>query len=254
MLLDKINEVNDIKKLNKEEFGELAQEIRDFLVEKISVSGGHLASNLGVVELTMALHLSFNLPEDKIVWDVGHQSYTHKILTGRKERFDTLRQYRGLSGFPKPRESEHDAFIAGHASNSISVALGMARARTLKKEDYSVACIIGDGALTGGLAYEGLADAAASKEPLVIILNDNNMSISENVGGMARLLQGIRLKPAYIDFKKRFRQISKVMPALYKMAHNIKEWLKSWILPGNMFSEMGLCYLGPVDGHNLERL
>lgn len=233
---------------------ELCDELRKYETECISKTGGHLASNLGTVELSVALHRVYDTSSDRVVFDVGHQCYSHKIITGRRERLRTLRQFGGLSGFPKPYESDDDAFIAGHASNSISVALGMARARTLKKEDYSVACIIGDGALTGGLAYEGLADAAASKEPLVIILNDNNMSISENVGGMARLLQGIRLKPAYIDFKKRFRQISKVMPALYKMAHNIKEWLKSWILPGNMFSEMGLCYLGPVDGHNLERL
>ena len=253
-VLEKIENSNDIKKLSTEELSQLCAELRAYEIRCVSENGGHLASNLGAVELTVALHRVYDTAVDRLVFDVGHQSYAHKIITGRREQFRSLRRFGGLSGFPKPYESVDDAFIGGHASNSVSVALGMARARTLEKKDYDVVCVVGDGALTGGLAYEGLADAAASNEPMVIVLNDNNMSISENVGGMARMLQSIRIKPAYISLKKRFRVASKKVPALYTMAHRVKEWLKSWLLPGNMFSELGLCYLGPVDGHDLHGL
>lgn len=253
-ILDRVNCSNDVKSLTRNELDTLCRELREFEIESIAKTGGHLASNLGTVELTVALHRVYDTSVDRLVFDVGHQSYTHKILTGRRDTFSTLRQYGGLSGFPKPYEAVDDAFIAGHASNSVSVALGMARARTLNQEDYDVAAIIGDGALTGGLAYEGLADAAASEEPLVIILNDNNMSISENVGGMSRLLQMMRMRPGYISFKKWYRTAVKKLPIIYTATHKIKEWLKSWMLPDNIFSEMGLNYLGPIDGHDLNAL
>jgi 1-deoxy-D-xylulose-5-phosphate synthase len=253
-IIDRINCSNDIKGLTSDELVTLCKELREFEIENIAKTGGHLASNLGAVELTVALHRVYDTSVDRLVFDVGHQSYTHKIITGRKDAFPTLRQYGGLSGFPKPYEAVDDAFIAGHASNSVSVALGMARARTLNKENYNVVAVIGDGALTGGLAYEGLADAAASNEPLVIILNDNNMSISENVGGMSRMLQTMRVRPGYISFKKWFRAFSKRMPHLYGVSHKIKEWAKSRLLPDNIFQEMGLKYLGPIDGHNLSTL
>ena len=232
----------------------LASEMRAFLVDCVSKTGGHLASNLGTVELTLALHRVYNSEKDRIVFDVGHQSYVHKIITGRRDSFDTLRQYGGLSGFPKPHECVDDAFVAGHASNSISVAVGMAKARTLQGQNYDVVAVIGDGALTGGLAYEGLAAAAASREPLVIILNDNNMSIDQNVGGTARLLQGMRIRPGYIRFKRWYRDVFMGMPALYSFNHDLKEKMKDKLLPVNMFSAMGLNYLGPVDGHNLQEL
>lgn len=253
-IIDRINCSKDVKSLTRDELDALCGELREFEIESIARTGGHLASNLGTVELTVALHRVYDTSVDRLVFDVGHQSYTHKIITGRRERFDTLRQYGGLSGFPKPYESEDDAFIAGHASNSVSVALGMARARTLNKEDYDVVALIGDGALTGGLAYEGLADAAASNEPMVIILNDNNMSISENVGGISRLLQMMRMRPGYINFKKWYRTAVKKMPIVYTATHRLKEWFKSWLLPDNIFSEMGLNYLGPIDGHDLTAL
>ena len=252
--MEKINSSADIKKLDKEQLPQLCDELRKFEIENIAKTGGHLSPNLGTVELTVAIHRVYDTEKDRLVFDVGHQSYTHKIITGRRDRFDTLRQYGGLSGFPKPSESNDDAFIAGHASNSVSVALGMARARTLTSGEYDVVSVIGDGALTGGLSHEGLADAAASGEPMVIILNDNNMSISENVGGMAQILQNMRIKPAYISFKQWLRGLSENIPGLYKVFHNIKEWLKSRLLPGNVFSEMGLYYLGPVDGHDLDKL
>ena len=252
--MEKINSSADIKKLDREQLPQLCDELRKFEIENIAKTGGHLSPNLGTVELTVAIHRVYNTEKDRLVFDVGHQSYTHKIITGRRDRFDTLRQYGGLSGFPKPSESNDDAFIAGHASNSVSVALGMARARTLTGGEYDVVSVIGDGALTGGLSHEGLADAAASGEPMVIILNDNNMSISENVGGMAQILQNMRIKPAYISFKQWLRGLSENIPGLYKVFHNIKEWLKSRLLPGNVFSEMGLYYLGPVDGHDLDKL
>ena len=253
-ILKSINSSLDIKRLSEEELTELAAELRGFLVESVSKTGGHLASNLGAVELTLALHRVYNTEKDRIVFDVGHQSYSHKIITGRRDRFDTLRQYGGLSGFPKPYESKDDAFIAGHASNSISVAVGMAKARTLLHEDYDVVAVIGDGALTGGLAYEGLAAAAASREPMVIVLNDNNMSIDPNVGGTARLLQGMRIRPGYIRFKRWYRDVFMGMPAVYSFNHDLKEKMKDKLLPVNMFSAMGLNYLGPVDGHNLKEL
>ena len=253
-ILERINSSNDIKKLPEEELEPLCQELRDYMISSISRTGGHIASNLGAVELTVALHRVYDTSRDRVVFDVGHQSYVHKIITGRRDSFCTLRQHGGLSGFPKPYESEDDAFIAGHASNSVSVALGMARARTLSHADYDVAAIIGDGALSGGLAYEGLANAAASGEPLVVILNDNNMSINENVGGTAHLLESLRVRPGYISFKRWYRDVFTKLPGLYKFNHAIKEWLKKRLLPGNVFSGMGMYYLGPVDGHDITKL
>ena len=232
-ILERINSSNDIKKLPEEELEPLCQELRDYMISSISRTGGHLASNLGAVELTVALHRVYDTSRDRVV-------YVHKIITGRRDSFCTLRQHGGLSGFPKPYESEDDAFIAGHASNSVSVALGMARARTLSHADYDVAAIIGDGALSGGLAYEGLANAAASGEPLVVILNDNNMSINENVGGTAHLLESLRVRPGYISFKRWYRDVFTKLPGLYKFNHAIKEWLKKRLLPGNVFSGMGM--------------
>lgn len=235
----------------------LCGEIRRFLVQNVSATGGHLASNLGVVELTVALHRVFDTSKDRIVFDVGHQSYVHKLLTGRADRFPTLRKLDGLAGFPKPSESIHDAFIAGHASNSVSVALGMARARTLKGEDYHVIALMGDGALTGGLAYEGLNDAGSSQEPLIVILNDNGMSITPNVGGMARHLSNIRTKNSYYQIKKAWRsatQGSAVGRMLYRGVHQLKEGLKKRLISSNTFNDMGFEYFGPVDGHDVEKL
>lgn len=253
-ILERIHSSNDIKKLDQGELEPLCSEIRSFLVDSVSRTGGHLASNLGTVELTVALHRVYDTAKDRVVFDVGHQSYTHKIITGRREQFSTLRQYQGLSGFPKPYESEDDAFIAGHASTSISVALGMAKARTALKLDYDVAAVIGDGALTGGVAYEGLAGAAASGEAMVILLNDNNMSIDPNVGGMATMLQSMRVKPSYIHFKRWYRDVFSHLPNVYRFNHQMKEWLKQRVLPSNVFSELGLNYIGPVDGHDVHYL
>ena len=253
-IIENINSSADVKKLNRAELETLCEELRRFEIENIARTGGHLASNLGTVELTVALHRVYDTTRDRLVFDVGHQCYTHKIITGRREDFHTLRQHGGISGFPKPNEAPDDAFIAGHASASISAALGMARARTLQGEDYDVVALLGDGALTGGLSYEGLCNTAASGEPIVIILNDNNMSISENVGGAARLLQSLRIKPGYINFKKWFRSASAHTRFVYDFVHTSKEKLKDWVLPSNVFSDMGLYYLGPVDGHNLEQL
>ncbi|MBR4473190.1 MAG: 1-deoxy-D-xylulose-5-phosphate synthase [Oscillospiraceae bacterium] len=253
-VLNRINSSADIKTLSDEELNTLADELRGFLVETVSKTGGHLASNLGAVELTLALHRVYDTERDRIIFDVGHQSYVHKIITGRRDRFDSLRQYGGISGFPKPHEAPDDAFIAGHASNAVSVAVGMAKARSLSGEHYEVAAVLGDGALTGGLAYEGLAAAAASREPIVIILNDNNMSIDPNVGGTAHLLQSMRIRPGYIRFKRLYRDLVSKTPAVYAFSHEVKEYLKDRLLPVNMFSAMGLNYLGPVDGHNLEEL
>ena len=253
-VIEKINCSNDVKELSRDELELLCTELRKFEIDNIAKTGGHLASNLGTVELTVALHRVYDSSVDRIVFDVGHQCYTHKIITGRRDRFSTLRQYGGISGFPKPHEAVDDAFVAGHASNSVSVALGMARARTLNGDNYDVVALIGDGALTGGLAYEGLSNAAASGEPLVIILNDNNMSISENVGGTSKLLQMMRMRPGYLSFKKWYRAVIKKTSLVYKLSHKLKEWLKSWMLPDNIFSEMGLEYLGPIDGHNLDSL
>ena len=253
-ILEKIHSSDDIKQLNTEELPALCKEIRAFLIRTVSETGGHLASNLGTVELTVALHRVYDSKRDRIVFDVGHQSYTHKIITGRRDKLHTLRQFGGISGFPKPYEAEDDAFIAGHASNSVSVALGMAHARTLSGDDYDICAVIGDGAMTGGLSFEGLSNAAMSGEPLVVILNDNNMSIAENVGGAARLIQSMRVKPAYLNFKRHYRRIFSQLPALYTFNHHVKEWLKAHLIPDDMFSGMGFDYLGPIDGHDLKAL
>ena len=253
-ILNRVNCSADIKSLSEEELRRLAVELRVFLLDRISKTGGHLASNLGDVELTLALHRVYDTAKDRLIFDVGHQSYVHKIITGRRDRFHTLRQYGGISGFPKPYESPDDAFIAGHASNAASVATGMARARTLLGEDYDVVAVLGDGALTGGLAYEGLSAAAASREPMVLVLNDNNMSIAPNVGGTASLLQSMRIRPGYIRFKRLYRDVFSSMPKLYSFNHEVKERMKEKLLPVNMFSAMGFNYIGPVDGHNLKEL
>ena len=253
-ILDKVNSSEDIKKLSDKELEPLCDELREFIINNVSKTGGHLASNLGTVELTVALHRVYDTSKDRIVFDVGHQSYAHKIITGRRDSFSTLRCHGGISGFPKPYEAVDDAFIAGHASNSISVALGMARARTLNEENYDVAAVIGDGALTGGLAYEGLINVGGSDEPMVIILNDNGMSINSNVGGVAKLLSKERLKPAYFNFKRKYRQIFEGKPTIYKINHRIKEAIKKSVLPANMFDSIGLYYLGPVDGHDVHQL
>ena len=253
-ILETIETSNDVKKLKPEELEPLCSEIRSFLVGSVAKTGGHLASNLGAVELTVALHRVYDSARDRIVFDVGHQSYTHKLLTGRREAFSTLRQYGGISGFPKPYEAQDDAFIAGHASNSVSVALGMAHARTLSGGNYDVCAVIGDGAMTGGLSFEGLSDAAQSGEAIVVVLNDNNMSIAENVGGTAKMLQSMRVKPGYIKFKRQYRKIFMHLPPLYRFNHALKEWIKSHLIPANVFTEMGFYYLGPVDGHDVREL
>ncbi len=256
-LLDRIQSPADVKRLSQQQIPQLCRELRAFLIEHVSKTGGHLASNLGVVELTVAIHRVYDTSKDRLLFDVGHQSYIHKILTGRKDQFDSLRQYGGIAGFPKPNESVHDAFVAGHSSTSISAALGMARARTIRHENYDVLAVIGDGALTGGLAYEGLCNAGQSGEPMVIILNDNGMSIHKNVGGMATLLSKQRVKPGYLRFKQVYREtIGKVKP-LYNALHVVKENVKESVLPDNMFDDMGYYYIGPVDGHDepeLERI
>ncbi len=258
ILLEQIREVNDIKKIEKEKLPELAQEIREFLIDKISTTGGHLASNLGVVELTMALHLAFDLPKDKIIWDVGHQSYTHKILTGRKDGFDQLRKYGGMSGFPKRKESDCDAFDTGHSSTSISAGIGYVCARDLQGEDYSVISVIGDGALTGGMAYEALNNAAQLKTNFIIILNDNNMSISENVGGISAYLSNIRTAESYTGLKSGLENTLNRIPVygdkLIKGLRNTKQGIKQFLVPGMFFEEMGITYLGPVDGHNISQM
>lgn len=255
MLLDQINKTNDIKSIMDEDLDDLAQEIRDFLIEKISVNGGHLGSNLGAVELTMALHLAASLPKDKIVWDVGHQSYTHKLLTGRKDEFDTLRKYGGMSGFPKRRESVCDAFDTGHSSTSISAGLGLVKARDIKGEDYGVFSVIGDGALTGGMAFEALNNASTLKTNFVIILNDNNMSIAENVGGMSRYLQSIRTADAYRNFKIGLEDALNRFPkgdAVVDILKKYKSSFKQLVVPGMLFEDMGMTYLGPIDGHDIK--
>lgn len=258
ILLEKINEVNDIKNIEKEQLPELAQEIRDFLIENISKTGGHLASNLGVVELTMALHLAFDLPKDKIIWDVGHQSYTHKILTGRKEGFGQLRKFGGMSGFPKRKESDCDAFDTGHSSTSISAGLGYVCAREVNGEDYSVISVIGDGALTGGMAYEALNNASQLKSNFIIVLNDNNMSISENVGGISSYLSNIRTAEKYTGLKNGVENTLNKIPVygdkLIKGLRNTKQGIKQFLVPGMFFEEMGITYLGPVDGHNISQM
>ena len=258
MVLERMNKPNDIKKLSDEELKVLADEIREFLINKISVTGGHLASNLGVVELTMALHRALDLPKDKIIWDVGHQSYTHKLLTGRREGFDELRKYGGMSGFPKRKESECDSFDTGHSSTSISAGLGYAHAREITGEDYKVVSVIGDGALTGGMAYEALNNAANLKSNFIIVLNDNNMSISENVGGMSSYLAGFRTADAYLGLKNNVMNSLNKIPVygerVVKHIRKTKSGIKQFLIPGMFFEEMGIMYLGPVDGGDLKAM
>ncbi len=255
MVLEKIEKPNDIKKLEKSEWPILAEEIRDFLIHRIAENGGHLASNLGVVELTMAMHLYFQLPEDKIIWDVGHQCYTHKLLTGRKEGFESLRKFRGLSGFPKRRESECDSFDTGHSSTSISVGLGYAEAREIMGGNYKVISVIGDGALTGGMAYEALNNASRLKTNFIIVLNDNNMSISENVGGLSRHLGNLRTADAYQGLKTGVTNSLNKIPIygerIVSHIRRTKSSIKQLFIPGMLFENMGITYLGPVDGHNI---
>ena len=258
MILEQIKGPEDLKNMSPEELCVLAGEIRTFLIEKISHTGGHLASNLGVVELTIALLRTFDLPKDKIIWDVGHQSYTHKILSGRMQEFDELRQYGGLSGFPKRKESPYDAFDTGHSSTSISAGLGIAQGRDILGEDYKVVSVIGDGALTGGMAYEALNNAARMKKNFIIVLNDNKMSISENVGGMSRYLGGLRTGNGYNDLKKNVADILERIPVVgERMIDRIKRTknsIKQLFIPGMLFENMGITYLGPVDGHNIPAL
>ena len=258
MLLDNIKAPNDIKEIKREDYSLLAEEIREFLIEKISECGGHLASNLGVVELTMALHLSLTMPEDKIVWDVGHQSYTHKILTGRKNEFNKLRTYGGISGFPKRRESECDPFGTGHSSTSVSAALGIASGFQINGNNSTVVAVIGDGAFTGGMAYEALNNAAQLKRNFIIILNDNNMSISENVGGFSSYLSKIRTAEVYTDLKSGVKNTLNKIPVVgEKIVHHVdktKNSLKQLMVPGMFFENMGITYLGPIDGHNIAQM
>lgn len=257
-MLEKIQKPNDIKKIPADQLPALAEEIRKFIIESLSKTGGHLASNLGVVELTIAMHRVFNLPKDKLIWDVGHQSYTHKILTGRKDGFETLRREGGISGFPKRSESDCDVFDTGHSSTSISAGVGYVRARELKKENYSVVSIIGDGALTGGMAYEALNNAASLKSNFIIVLNDNEMSITENVGGMSSYLSGLRTASAYTGFKmdvtKALNRIPGIGSGMVDAMRKTKSSIKQIIIPGMLFEDMGLTYLGPVDGHNIPQL
>lgn len=257
-VLNKINNPQDLKKLSKDEINVLCTEIREFLVEKVTKSGGHLASNLGVVELTIALHLVYDMPKDKIIWDVGHQSYVHKILTGRKSRFDTLRKYKGMSGFPKTAESEYDFFNTGHSSTSVSAALGMARARDLMNENYNVAAVFGDGAMTGGMIYEALNDAGHHKTPVVYILNDNEMSISKNVGALSKYLRKLRQKKSYHNSKMAIDKFLESIPLVgdpirYSLKH-IKNTIRLSVIPSTFFDDLGIEYLGPVDGHNIDDL
>lgn len=256
-ILDYINKTNDIKKINPKDYDRLAREIREFLIRSVSKTGGHLASNLGVVELTIALHLFLDLPNDKLVWDVGHQSYTHKILTGRKERFPSLRQLDGLSGFPKNEESESDSFDTGHSSTSISAALGLVAARDLSGDNNKVVAVIGDGALTGGMAFEALNNAGRIKSNMMIVLNDNNMSISENVGGMAKYLAKLRVNPKYTGLKEGLENSLKQVPggsAVVDRLKRSKDAVKYFMLPSMFFEDMGLTYIGPIDGHNISQL
>ena len=257
-MLEKINSAEDIKKLNTEEKKKLAEEIRKYIIDIVSENGGHLASNLGVVELTIALHSVFDLPKDKIIWDVGHQTYVHKIITGRREKLKTLRQLNGIAGFPKIKESKTDCFDTGHSSTSISIALGMARARDIEKENNSVLAVIGDGALTGGMALEALNDAGCSKTRLTVILNDNEMSISKNIGGVNMLLSKLRTKRTYtksnVSIKKLVNKIPVVGKPIVKIIQRIKRSIKQLIIPKMFFEDIGFRYLGPVDGHDIEEL
>lgn len=255
-ILDRVNYPEDIKELSNDEIKELSNEIREFLIDNVSKTGGHLASNLGVVELTLALHRVFDIPKDKVVWDVGHQAYVHKILTGRKAGFKTLRKYGGMSGFPKPNESKYDAFATGHSSTSISAALGMARARDIKGDKYSVVAVIGDGAMTGGMAFEAMNDAGISNTNMIVVLNDNDMSISKNVGSLSSYLTRLRTEPAYLHFKYDIGKILKKVPivgsGMYKIAERVKESFKYLVVQGMFFEELGFTYLGPIDGNNIE--
>ena len=257
-ILNKVNNPEDLKKLDLLKKQELAKEIREYILEVVSKNGGHLASNLGIVELTIALNSVFNFPKDKIVWDVGHQSYVHKILTGRKEQMKSLRKFGGISGFPKTSESEYDNFDTGHSSTSISVALGMARARELLHENNKIIAVIGDGSLTGGMAVEALNDAGSSKTNIIVILNDNEMSISKNVGGTSALLTKIRIKKTYKrsnNFVKRFfNKVPLIGKPIIKLAHQIKKGIKQMVIPNMYFEDIGFTYLGPVDGHNIQEL
>lgn len=258
MLLETIKKANDIKKIPPDKFPQLAEEIRAFLLDHVSRTGGHLASNLGAVELTMALHYVFCLPADKIIWDVGHQSYTHKILTGRQEGFDSLRTLGGMSGFPKRSESPCDAYDTGHSSTSISAGVGYVCARDLKGEDYHVISVIGDGALTGGMAYEAINNASALKKNFIIVLNDNEMSISENVGGISSYLSNMRTTEGYFELKagvkNSLNKIPGLGPAAIKQIHKTKDSLKRLMIPGMFFEDMGLTYLGPINGHDCNRM
>ena len=258
MLLDQIKEPNDIKKIDPRDYDSLAEEIRDFLIQKISVTGGHLGSNLGAVELTMALHLSLSLPEDKLIWDVGHQSYTHKLLTGRKDGFENLRKLGGMSGFPKRKESECDCFDTGHSSTSISAGLGMVKARDLCGQKHTVVSVIGDGSITGGMAYEALNNAAQLDTNFIIILNDNNMSISENVGGMSKYLNNIRTANSYLNIKEgiynKLREVPKYGNSVVEKIRRAKSSVKQLVIPGMFFEDMGITYLGPVDGHDIRAM
>lgn len=257
-MLEKINKPNDIHKIALADFPLLAEEIRQFLIESVSRTGGHLASNLGAVELTLALHNVLDLPQDRIIWDVGHQAYTHKILTGRKDGFAKLRQEGGMSGFPKRKESDCDAFDAGHSSNSISAGLGYVRARDLLGQNYRVVSVIGDGALTGGMAYEAMNNAAGLKTNFIIVLNDNNMSISKNVGGMSSYLSALRTAESYTGMKinvtKTLKKVPKIGPAIVDTMRKTKSSIKQLIIPGMLFENMGITYLGPVDGHNMRQM
>ena len=256
MILERIEKENDIKDVAPEDYDLLAEEIREFLINKISVTGGHLGSNLGTVELTMALHLSLNLPKDKIVWDVGHQSYTHKLLTGRRAGFERLRKYGGMSGFPKRKESECDCFDTGHSSTSVSAGLGLVKARDLKGEDSTVVSVIGDGSLTGGMAYEALNNAARIRTNYIIVLNDNNMSISENVGGMSKYLNNIRTADKYLDIKEGVYNslMDKKLDSVVQSIRRAKSSVKHLVIPGMFFEDLGITYLGPVDGHNINAM
>ncbi|MBR1736332.1 MAG: 1-deoxy-D-xylulose-5-phosphate synthase, partial [Firmicutes bacterium] len=256
--LDKINSPADLKKLKVGELKILSGEIREFLINSVSETGGHLASNLGVVDITIALHYCFDSPKDKFIWDVGHQAYTHKILTGRKDRFSTLRKFKGLSGFPKTEESKYDVFDAGHSSTSISAALGIAAARDLKGDKYNVVAFLGDGSMTGGLVYEALNNVARNHSKLLIVLNDNQMSISENVGAMSKYLSNLRSEPKYNEIKSDVSKLLNNMPAIGKKVNTVlertKDGIKYALVPNSMFEQMGIKYIGPVDGHNIPEL
>ena len=256
--LDRINEANDIKKIEPEAYDALASEIRSFIIESVSEHGGHLASNLGVVELTMALHLCMDFPNDKLIWDVGHQAYTHKLLTGRKEDFSGLRTFGGMSGFPKHKESPCDAFDTGHSSTSISAALGYARARNLKGEDRTVVAVIGDGSLTGGMAYEALNNVSHLKSNMIIVLNDNKMSISENVGGLSKHLTALRTRESYMDFKmdveKKLKQIPHVGDSVARSVKKSKDSIRQLFVKGGFFEDFGIKYIGPIDGHDIKEM